>query len=101
MISSGMNFNSRTLNLSRGSLLVLPVLLALAMLVLGLILTNARSATFSLDNFFINANWRHGLTARHLPSSTHGRPSSARRRRKISFFRLQCEDTRTCYTIPC
>jgi hypothetical protein len=38
-------------------------LLALALFVLGLIITNARSATFSLDNYFVHANWRHGLTA--------------------------------------
>ncbi|MBN2151532.1 MAG: hypothetical protein JW839_08805, partial [Candidatus Lokiarchaeota archaeon] len=54
---------SRAKNWSRPSLLVLPVSFSSAMLVLGLVLTNARSATFSLDNYFVHANWRHGLTA--------------------------------------
>ncbi len=46
----------------RGSLLWLPVLLALFTFVYGLIDANERTSAFTLERLFLRENWRYGLS---------------------------------------
>lgn len=48
--------------LPRASLLVFPLLLALATLVAGLIDANERTASFTFEKLFVAENWRYGLS---------------------------------------